>query len=71
VAPASCPGRLFLNSLGRAREDDRIGDQSASASCLRRPPVARSMTVLMRGLQIRPNRLERGPRARSLEGAMR
>jgi hypothetical protein len=54
VAPASCPGRLFLNSLRRAREDDRIGDQSASASCLRRPPVARSMTVLMRGLQIRP-----------------
>jgi hypothetical protein len=71
VAPASCPGRLFLNSLGRAREDDLIGDQSASASCLRRPPVARSMTVLMRGLQIRPNRLERGPRARSLKGAMR
>jgi hypothetical protein len=28
LAPASCPGRLFLNSLGRAREDDRIGDQS-------------------------------------------
>jgi hypothetical protein len=27
--------------------------------------------AVRRGLQIRPNRLERGPRARSLKGAMR